>query len=277
MEEGGRRELLVSRGWLQASIIVFLFGFLVLGILAYRSYTADPPIPDRVVSASGRTLFTGDDIRSGQRLFLQNGFMEYGSVFGHGAYLGPDYTADYLHRAAQATEREYGGAKSDTARQRTIADFQANRYDADTGSLTFSEPQARAFDRLERGRSSAAAAVAVVGAGPVARGVEEVEVAVEVDVDLAPVGLRHLDLVVALLVAELAPRHLTAAGLAQRDGAGALQGGARDRLALAVVAAVRDARDRGSATGQHGDRSNARQHALRLPIHHSPPVPPNVR
>ena len=34
-------------------------------------------------------------------MFLNNGLMEYGSVLGHGAYLGPDYTADYLRRAAK--------------------------------------------------------------------------------------------------------------------------------------------------------------------------------
>ena len=41
-------------------------------------------------------MFTGEDIKEGQRIFLRNGLMEYGSVFGHGGYLGPDYTADYL-------------------------------------------------------------------------------------------------------------------------------------------------------------------------------------
>lgn len=83
----GRRPLLVSKWWLQAVVLVFLIGFFVLGLLAYRTYTAEPPVPDRVV-ASGRTLFTGADIRAGQRIFLQNGLMEYGSIFGHGAYLG---------------------------------------------------------------------------------------------------------------------------------------------------------------------------------------------
>ena len=43
---------------------------------------------------------TGEDISRGQQVFLHNGLMEYGSVFGHGAYLGPDYTADYLRRSS---------------------------------------------------------------------------------------------------------------------------------------------------------------------------------
>ncbi len=98
-ESPPRRELLVSKGWVQASIVVFLLGFFVLGLLAYRTYSADPPIPDRIVDPQGQTLFTGEDISEGQKVFLNNGLMEYGSIFGHGAYLGPDWTADYLHRA----------------------------------------------------------------------------------------------------------------------------------------------------------------------------------
>ncbi len=49
---------------------------------------------------TARCLFTGADITAGQEIFFRNGLMEYGSIFGHGAYLGPDFTADYLHRAA---------------------------------------------------------------------------------------------------------------------------------------------------------------------------------
>lgn len=49
-------------------------------------------------------------------MFLRAGLVEYGSIFGHGAYLGPDFTADYLHRAAELALGTYGG--SDQARQR---------------------------------------------------------------------------------------------------------------------------------------------------------------
>ncbi|WP_420890975.1 hypothetical protein [Mycobacterium marseillense] len=46
-------------------------------------------------------LFTGEDITRGQELYQARGLMEYGSVLGHGAYLGPDYTAEYLRAATQ--------------------------------------------------------------------------------------------------------------------------------------------------------------------------------
>ena len=94
----GKRELLVSRTWIQVAGFVVLVGFFVLVLLAYRTYQSDPPIPDQVVDPSGQVLFTGDDVREGQEVFLHHGLMEYGSIFGHGAYLGPDFTDDYLHR-----------------------------------------------------------------------------------------------------------------------------------------------------------------------------------
>ena len=59
--------------------------------------------------------------------------MEYGSVFGHGAYLGPDFTADYLRRSSNLVSDSYGGSESDAAARRTIEDFRTNRYDEDTG------------------------------------------------------------------------------------------------------------------------------------------------
>lgn len=143
-----RREFLLSKGWVQAVALVVLFGFGVLGLLVYRTYTAEPPIPQTVVDPSGRVLFTGQDVIKGQQIFLRAGLMEYGSIFGHGAYLGPDFTADYLRRSAESALRTYGG--TDDARAQVIADYQANRYDPRTRTLPFSAAQAGAFGELER-------------------------------------------------------------------------------------------------------------------------------
>ena len=149
-EPDGKRELLVSRTWLQVAGLVFLAGFFVLVLLAYRTYQSDPPIPDRAVDPAGNTVYTGDDVREGQKVFLEHGLMEYGSIFGHGAYLGPDFTADYLHRSSQSVRDQLGGTRSDSARQRTIDQFQTNRYDSDTKTLPLSAQQARAFEELDR-------------------------------------------------------------------------------------------------------------------------------
>jgi nitric oxide reductase subunit B len=138
----------VSKGWIQAAVLVFLCGFFILGLLTYRTYTAHPPVPKRVVDQRGQVVFTGSDISKGQQVFLHNGLMEYGSAFGHGAYLGPDYTADYLRRASDIVKRAYGGNRSDSAGRRTITDMRTNRYDKRTETLTLTRPQVQAFDQL---------------------------------------------------------------------------------------------------------------------------------
>jgi nitric oxide reductase subunit B len=143
-----RREFLISKTWLQAVVLVVVCGFFVLGLLAYRTYMAHPPVPDKVVAPDGSTLFTGADISHGQQAFLNHGLMEYGSVFGHGAYLGPDYTADYLRRESNIVLARNGGAGSGTAVKRTIDELRANRYDSKTHTLTFRAGQVAAFNQL---------------------------------------------------------------------------------------------------------------------------------
>ena len=59
MEGSERRELLVSKGWVQAVALVLLFGFFVMGLLAYRTYAAKPPIPQRVVDPAGAVALHG--------------------------------------------------------------------------------------------------------------------------------------------------------------------------------------------------------------------------
>jgi nitric oxide reductase subunit B len=143
-----RRDLLVSRAWVQAVGLVLLFGFFVLGLLAYRTYQEQPPVPSRVVDPGGREIYTAADVEAGQKLFLRYGLMQYGSIFGHGAYLGPDFTADYLHRAALDVREQYGGERSDRARTQTIEDFRTNRYSDETKTLELTEAQAGAFERV---------------------------------------------------------------------------------------------------------------------------------
>ena len=146
--ETQRRPLLVSKGWVQGAILVTLCGFFILGLLAYRTYTSQPPIPKTVVNPNGEVVYTGEDIQEGQQVFLHNGLMEYGSAFGHGAYLGPDYTADYLRRSSDLVQQAYGGPRSDAAARQTVQDFRTNRYEERTGTLTLTAAQADAFRRL---------------------------------------------------------------------------------------------------------------------------------
>src|SRR5215831_5669245 len=130
----------LSSRWLQAIVLTFVVGFTILGYLAIRIYRESPPVPARVVSESGLTVFTAEDIRAGQEAFLTYGLMQYGSVYGHGAYLGPDFTADYLHRLAVEMQRAYGGGAA--AEERSRRELRQNRYDPATGILTWTNAQA---------------------------------------------------------------------------------------------------------------------------------------
>lgn len=148
-QASAKRDLIISKGWFQAAILVFIIGFFVLGLLAYWIYTEKPPIPTQVVNPDGDILFTGRDITGGQQVFLSNGLMEYGSILGHGAYLGPDYTTDYLRRASRIVREEYGGRTHNQSGILTVQDFKTNRYRPESGVLTYSRAQEKAFIHLK--------------------------------------------------------------------------------------------------------------------------------
>ena len=89
MQRGdGGQDLMIYRCWVQAVIVVILFGFFVLGFLAYRTYTGEPPIPAQVVDPAGQILFERTDIMAGQAVFHENGLMEYGSILVKGLISG---------------------------------------------------------------------------------------------------------------------------------------------------------------------------------------------
>ena len=43
-------------------------------------------------------LFTSQEIKDGQNVWQSIGGQEIGTVWGHGAYVAPDWSADWLHR-----------------------------------------------------------------------------------------------------------------------------------------------------------------------------------
>ncbi len=103
-----RRPMTVSPLWLQGSIMTFVIGFSLLTFSAIRIYQDHAPIPERIVDEMGNVLSTKQQILDGQEQFLTYGLMQFGTVYGHGAYLGPDFTADYLHRTALHMNKRYG-------------------------------------------------------------------------------------------------------------------------------------------------------------------------
>jgi nitric oxide reductase subunit B len=88
----------LSPWWLRSLLVVMALGFSGLIAITTLAYRNAPPIPAQVVDTQGAGLFTGEAIGQGQAVFLKYGLMNNGSIWGHGAYLGPDYSAEALHR-----------------------------------------------------------------------------------------------------------------------------------------------------------------------------------
>jgi len=81
-------------------LAVMTISFAVLLYYGYEIYRQAPPIPDKVVTVDGSVLFTGQDIKDGQNVWQSMGGQEIGTVWGHGAYQAPDWSADWLHKEA---------------------------------------------------------------------------------------------------------------------------------------------------------------------------------
>ncbi|TAK82519.1 MAG: nitric-oxide reductase large subunit [Betaproteobacteria bacterium] len=142
--------------------IVFLLSFAALGWLGREIYLAAPPIPEAVRTPGGETLYTAGEIREGQRAWLAAGGQQLGSVWGHGSYVAPDWSADWLHREAIAYRdlRAHSLFRAPYDSLSTVQrgaidaavreEMRANTYDAASGTLTVSRERAAAIAQLER-------------------------------------------------------------------------------------------------------------------------------
>jgi nitric oxide reductase subunit B len=147
----------LSPWWRVGVLIAMIVGFSVLIGMTVNAYQVAPPIPDKVVGADGTTIFTGSDISAGQEIFLKYGLMENGTIWGHGAYLGPDFSAEYLHTLGLDTSvaiasQLYGKTpEALTSAERSAVNAQVadllkqNRYDPSTKILTFTDAEAASF------------------------------------------------------------------------------------------------------------------------------------
>jgi len=144
-----------SRLWRWLGLI-FVLSFGALGFIGYQIYLDAPPIPKSVVTADGDVLFTGEQIRAGQQAWLSSGGQQVGTVWGHGAYVAPDWSADWLHREAltlQAirTDQHTKTQPTLTSADRAAIDVQLkeemrrNGYNDASGVLTVSKERAQAI------------------------------------------------------------------------------------------------------------------------------------
>lgn len=142
--------------WKHGLLLTLLFGFTVMLVGGAYIYKTRAPIPAIVTATNGRILFTAADIQSGQELFRKRNLMNYGSVLGHGAYLGPDYTAEALHWMTDSIRSQKSEGRFDALSigQKAAIDAEihqelfTNRYDEQTGRLVFTGAQAKAWDSI---------------------------------------------------------------------------------------------------------------------------------
>ncbi len=146
-----------NRGlWLALGVVIG-GSFLVLGYFGREIYRQAPPLPQRVVTTDGTVLFTGQEIRDGQNVWQSLGGQELGTIWGHGSYVAPDWSADWLHRECVWTldhwaETEHGtlfaklSDEQQAALQRRLKDgLRENTYSADSGDLVVSPARAQAI------------------------------------------------------------------------------------------------------------------------------------
>jgi len=149
-----------NRGLAITAGLAILAAFFVLGWFGRELYRNVPPIPEQVRTASGQVLMTRGDILDGQQAWQSIGGQQVGSIWGHGAYQAPDWSADWLHREASALReilsRERYGTSSDglPAPDRAAlgelvkAEMRKNTFDSKTGTITVSNERALAIGEV---------------------------------------------------------------------------------------------------------------------------------
>ncbi len=149
----------LSPWWRRSVLIVMAIGFSVLIYLTVKVHHDAPPLPQQVVDSRGAVLFELSDIQEGQEVFLKYGLMNNGSIWGHGAYLGPDFSAQYLHNlgvdvAAVLAEERFGRAFDtlDSSERAMVeglvaSQLKTNRYESDSGQLVVTDAETASFER----------------------------------------------------------------------------------------------------------------------------------
>ena len=141
--------------WTLISIVAITFG--LLGYFGQEVYRSAPPIPKAVMSEDGSTLMTKDSILDGQTAWQSVGGMQLGSIWGHGAYQAPDWTADWLHRelitwlelaaidAYNTPYEELDGEKKNSLQYKLKQEYRNNTFNKDNDSLVLSTRRTEAI------------------------------------------------------------------------------------------------------------------------------------
>jgi nitric oxide reductase subunit B len=146
--------------WLVLICIVTFSVLIAAGAVIYKNA---PPIPATVVSPQQEIILTQETIQAGQETYLARGGQHIGSIWGHGSYLAPDWTADVLHRWGLATagilytgDTNFSQADLEALpvveraqiQAQVQQEFKVNRYDPETGALTLTTAQTQGLAKV---------------------------------------------------------------------------------------------------------------------------------
>ena len=142
--------------WLGATVAA---SFLVLIFFGVEIYRTAPPFPEKIVTTDGETLYEGQDIKDGQNAWQSMGGQTVGSIWGHGAYIAPDWNADYLHREsmllldlyAQKDGKVYKDLPEEEQAKYQVQlrkELRANTFNQQTGVITFSPERTQVAKEL---------------------------------------------------------------------------------------------------------------------------------
>ncbi|MCY4367764.1 MAG: nitric-oxide reductase large subunit [Chloroflexi bacterium] len=158
----GQRSMTRGLIYLWIGLIVIVVGsFAALLYYGGEVYQMAPPVPSAVTVSDGSVVFTEADINQGQDVWRSIGGHELGSVWGHGAYTAPDWTADWIHREAvwlleYWAQEDYGagydildGEQAAALRSRLQDELRTNTLNPDTGVITISPLRARAIEAVQ--------------------------------------------------------------------------------------------------------------------------------
>jgi nitric oxide reductase subunit B len=141
-----------------AFIAVIVCSFAVLLWLGLEIFREAPPIPVAVVITDGKVLIKDGEVSNGQNVWQAMGGMQIGSIWGHGSYVAPDWTADYLHRESvfilndwskSNYSKDYAALNSEeqaVLHQRLQDLMRKNTYDSATNKITIDPIRTKAFD-----------------------------------------------------------------------------------------------------------------------------------
>lgn len=147
----------MKKTWL-AFISVVVLSFITLIWIGTEVYQKQPPIPETVIIKETKdVLYTKEDIQTGQNVWESIGGMEVGSIWGHGSYVAPDWTADWIHREAvymleawaqkdfKSTYKDLDNEKQAALKARLLKEIRTNTYNASNKSISISKSRLAAI------------------------------------------------------------------------------------------------------------------------------------